>query len=179
MMISSPAKLLLMTGLSLLILSCGSNRSDSELREYIAAVKARPPGPIESIPTFLPYEAFVYSATALRSPFDRPVEERKRLIAEGSSDVKPDLSREKEFLESFDLESLNMVGTLERDGTLWALISDKSGGIHRVATGNYLGQNFGRIVATTRTQIEIIEIVSNGLGGWVERPRTLKISEKE
>lgn len=177
-MLSSSVKFLTLTCLAFMIISCGSNRSDSELRDYIAKIKARPPGPIEPIPTFRPYEAFVYSATAKRSPFDPPVVERERIIG-GGSDIKPDLSREKEFLESFDLDRLSMVGTLERGGTLWALISDGSGGIHRVTAGNYIGRNFGRIVAINRTQIDVTEIVSNGLGGWVERPRTLKISEKE
>ena len=178
-MIGSSVKLVVLAGLGLLLLSCDSGRSDSELKEYIVKVKARSPGPIEPIPTFRPYEAFVYSATAMRSPFDRPIEEREKPFSKGGSDVKPDMSREKEFLESFDLDDLKMVGTLERDGTLWALIGDGVGGIHRVTTGNYIGQNFGRIVATTRTQIQITEIVSNGLGGWLERPRALTISEKE
>jgi type IV pilus assembly protein PilP len=169
----------LMVCLSIVLIGCDSNSDHSELHEYLRKVKARPPGIIEPIPTFRPYEAFIYSAAAKRSPFDRPVEEKQKLVTQASSDVKPDLSREKEYLESFDLNALTMVGTLERQGTLWALIGDPSGGIHRVKPGNYLGKNFGRIVRTSRTQLEIVEIVSNGLGGWVERPRVLNLSEKE
>lgn len=178
-MFSSIKKTLPFAWLCVLVTGCGSNTDHAELRDYIKQVKSRPPGMIEPIPTFRPYEAFVYSATAKRSPFEQPIEEKQRVVAAANSDLKPDFSREKEYLESFDLNDLNMVGTLERDGTLWALISDSSGGIHRVTTGNYLGKNFGRIVETSRTQLEITEIVSNGLGGWVERPRVLNLSEKE
>lgn len=165
--------------LCLLAAGCGSKNDQAELRDYIEQVKARPPGMIEPMPTFRPYEAFVYGATAKRSPFDRPVEEKQKILGEADADLKPDLSREKEFLESFNIGALRMVGTLEMHGTLWALINDSSGGIHRVTTGNYLGKDHGRIVDTSRLQLEIIEIVSNGLGGWVERPRVLKLSEKE
>lgn len=159
--------------------SCDSNRGHADLRARIDEVKSRSPGMIEPMPTFRPYEAFVYSATAKRSPFDRPVEEKERSVAEADSNLKPDLTREPEYLESFNLNSLKMVGSLERQGTLWALISDGSGGIHRVTTGNYLGQNHGRVIEAGRTQLNIVEIVSNGLDGWIERPRVLKLSEKE
>lgn len=178
-MLSPLKKVLFASSLCLWLLGCGSGADQAELREYINDVKSRPPGMIEPIPTFRPYEAFVYAATAKRSPFDRPIEEKQRTFVAANSDLKPDLSREKEYLESFDLGELSMVGTLEREGTLWALINDSSGGIHRVTTGNYLGKNFGRIVQTSKTQLQITEIVSNGLGGWVERPRVLNLSEKE
>ncbi|MEC7728529.1 MAG: pilus assembly protein PilP, partial [Pseudomonadota bacterium] len=52
-----------------------------------------------------------------------------------------------------------------------------TGGIHRVRTGNYMGQNYGRIVGVSETRIELIEIVPNGRGGWVERPRSLTLEE--
>lgn len=163
----------------ILVAACDSANDQGELHDYIEDVKARPPGMIEPMPTFHPYEAFVYSATATRSPFDPPAEEKQKIVGEVDADLKPDLSREKEFLETFDLGALHMVGTLEMRGTLWALIKDPGGAIHRVTTGNYLGKDHGRIVTTSRAQLDIIEIVSNGLGGWVERPRVLKLSEKE
>jgi len=95
------------------------------------------------------------------------------------SDVEPDLDRPKEVLENFDLKSLGMVGTLQGvDGNLFALIRDNEGGIHRVRTGNYMGQNYGRVVGVSDTRIELVEIVPNGRGGWVERPRSLSLDEE-
>ena len=72
-----------------------------------------------------------------------------------------------------------MVGTLELDKTLWALVDDRQGGIHRVRNGNYLGRDHGKIVATTPGQLTVVEIVSDGLDGWAERPRTLELSVQE
>lgn len=73
-----------------------------------------------------------------------------------------------------------MVGTLQGpSGDLYALVKDSTGGIHRVRSGNHLGQNYGRIVGVSDTRIELIEIVPNGQGGWVERPRSLTLNEEQ
>lgn len=171
-------KLFLLVPVVVVLTACaGGNNQD--LREYIADVKKRPKGAIEPIPTFRPYEAFSYSAVTLRSPFEQPVPEVEKVYVEASENVKPDLSREKELLEGFNMASLAMVGSLELNGALWALVDDGEGGVHPVTKGNYLGKNHGRIVSASESGIEILEIVSNGRDGWVERPRTLKIKEKE
>lgn len=164
---------------TLILTGCDLGSGDADLRAYVAEVKARPAGAIEPLPAFRPYEAFVYSAAALRSPFDLPVDVERRVYAKSGNNVKPDFTREKEYLEGFDLTSLAMVGTLRKGGTLWALIRDESGGIYWVTDGNYLGKNHGKIVETTETKVELIEIVSDGLDGWVERPSVLALSEKE
>lgn len=161
------------------LLSACTGNSNQDLRDYIADVKKRPKGTIEPIPTFRPYEAFSYSAVTLRSPFEPPVPEAVKVYVEAGENVKPDFNREKELLEGFNMASLTMVGSLELSGALWALVDDGEGGVHPVTKGNYLGKNHGRIIATTANSIEILEIVSNGRDGWVERPRTLKIKEKE
>src|SRR5690606_37263805 len=113
------------------------------------------------------------------SPFDRPVDVAARIVGRTGEDVKPDFNREKEYLEGFDLGALRMVGTLEKGGVLWALVSEATGTVHPVREGNYVGKNHGKIVSTTETQIELLEIVSDGLDGWVERPRILALSEKD
>lgn len=170
-----PALILL---LALLAACSGSNRNQ-DLRDFMEETKRRPAGQIEPLPPFVPYQSFSYSAMALRGPFDPPVEDVEQLLLGKKSDVKPDLTREKEFLETFNLASLEMVGSLERGGVNWALINDGQGGIHRVKEGNYLGLNHGRIVKATPYQVELIEIVPDGADGWVERPQVLQISEKE
>jgi len=72
---------------------------------------------------------------------------------------------------------LRMVGTLERGDVNWTLIKDPDGGVHRVKAGNFLGRSHGKIVETTETFVAVVEIVSDGTAeGWVERPRTIKLS---
>ena len=72
-----------------------------------------------------------------------------------------------------------MVGTLQQQEVLWALMQDRDGGVHRVKKGNYLGRNHGRIIDASETYIAIVEIVPNGVDGWVERPRTIKLQTTE
>ena len=168
---------LLIAALSVLLLAGCAKRDFSDLDQYMADKRARPGGIIAPIPTFKAYEAFAYSATRLRSPFDRPIEVREITQLQAISAIRPDETRAKEFLEQYTFDSLTMVGTLERRGDNWALIQDPEGGIHRVQTGNYLGRNHGKIVELTDTYLAVVEIVTDGTtDGWVERPRTIELS---
>lgn len=159
-----------------LLAGCGSE-DFSDLDAFMEEKRSRPGGIIAPIPTFQAYDPFAYSAMALRSPFDRPVEVRDVTQLKAISAVKPDESRPKEFLEQFTFDSLAMVGTLERGGTQWALVRDPEGGVHRVTLGNYLGRNHGKVVELAETYVSVVEIVSDGTeDGWVERPRTIELS---
>lgn len=149
----------------------------SDLDTFMEEKLARPGGIIAPIPTFKAYEAFAYSATTMRSPFDRPIEVREIAHLQAIAAIKPDETRSKEFLEQFTFDSLRMVGTLERDKTNWTLIKDPNGGVHRVKAGNFLGRHHGKVVDMTDTFVAVVEIVSDGTpDGWVERPRTIKLS---
>lgn len=169
----------LLVSVALILSACSVNSNHTDLRNYIADVKKRPAGNIEAIPTFRPYESFVYASAGLRSPFDRPIDIQQREFTRSGKNITPDFNRAKEYLEGFELSSLQMVGTLKQGKFLWALIKDAQGGIHRVKDGNFLGTNHGRIVSASETKLDLVEIVSDGLDGWVERPRILALSEKE
>lgn len=160
------------------LVACSGGSGHEDLRAYIGEVKAKPAGKIDPIPTYPPYETFIYTAASKRSPFDQPVDIQRRVYAEANSNLKPDFNRTKEHLESFDLANLSMVGTLSQGGNLWALVQDPSGGIVKVAKGNYIGRNHGKVIAVDNTKLELMEIVSNGLDGWVERPRLLTLAKK-
>ncbi len=161
----------------LIALTACSGQDFSDLDGFMEEKRARPGGIIEPIPTFKAYEAFAYSATTQRSPFDRPIEVREISQLQSVSAVKPDDNRPKEFLEQFTLDSLSMVGSLSRSGVDWTLIKDPDGGVHRVRLGDHLGRDHGKIVEMTDTYVAVVEIVSDGTEeGWVERPRTLKLS---
>jgi len=161
---------------ALLVVGC-SSRDFSDLDQFMNEKRARPGGIIAPIPTFKAYEAFAYSATRLRSPFDRPIEVREITQLQAISAIKPDETRAKEFLEQYTFDSLSMVGTIDRGNNSWALVRDPQGGIHRVQVGNYLGRNHGKIVELAETYLAVVEIVTDGTSdGWVERPRTIELS---
>ena len=164
--------------IGLAVAGCAFQDDHADIKNYIAEVRAKPQGTIEPLPAVRTYDPFIYGATAMRSPFDQPVEV-KAVVGVRNPDIKPDLTRDPEFLESFNLDELAMVGMLEQKGALWTLIKDGVGGIHRVTLGNYMGKNYGKIISVTADQVDLQEIVSDGLGGWVQRPRTIKLSEKE
>lgn len=163
----------------LLLSACGGSGQHQDLHDYIEETKRRPSGQIDPLPPFVPYKSFSYGAMTLRSPFDPPVEDQQQVFLSNGENIKPDLNREKEYLEGFNFAVLGMVGTLAQNATTWALINDGEGGIHRVAEGNYMGKNHGRIVKVSARQLDVIEIVPDGAGGWVERPKVLQIVEKD
>lgn len=170
------SRLALLVGFSLLA-GCGAGSDFSDLRAYMDEVRARPKGSIEPLPKFQPYESFTYRAAALRSPFQPPVKIDVVARQKGSKEIKPDESRVKQFLEGFNIETFEMVGTLRNDKQLFALVSG-AGGVHRVKVGDYLGRNDGRIIAIDESKIDVMEIVPDGEGGWLERPRSLTLRER-
>ena len=150
-----------------------------DLDAFMAEKKAVRSAPIKPIPVFQSYKAFVYSATAMRSPFEQPIDVTEITLLRMATNVKPDLNRSKEYLEQFSLDSFSMVGSLEQSGVFWALLEGESGGVHRTKLDHYVGRNHGRIVEATESYISIIEIVPNGVDGWIERPRTIKLKTIE
>ena len=158
-----------------LVSACGGDMDD--LDRYINEIKARPGGRIEPLPEIKPYEVFTYTADAegFRSPF---VPDAPQAAAGGSiNDTRPDPDRSREYLESFPLDSLRMVGTLELGGTNYGLVQTSDGLIHRVVPGNYIGQNDGRIVRVTESEIELVEIISDGIGGYLEREAAISLAD--
>lgn len=165
---------LLMACLLIGVTGCVSETEFNDLQMKMEDVRKRPKGHIEPPPEFKAYTTYTYSAAALRSPFSPPVQIETVEAPRGTQDVKPDLTRPREQLETYSIDSIQMVGTIRRpEGDLYALVSDSAGALHRVSRGNYLGRNHGRILSIRENKIDVIEIVSDGLDGWLERPRTI------
>ena len=150
----------------------------ADIKQFMAEVKARPTRKIEPIPIYPPYKSYTYSVMASRSPFAKPlaIKEISMLVGPVSS-VKPNDDRTREYLESFAVESLNLVGHIQKGGVMYALVNDGQGSVHPVTQGNYLGRNHGKIVGLSETEINVIEIVPGGGDTWVERPRTISLQE--
>lgn len=157
------------------VLLAGCAQSVSDLEQYIAEVKARKGGRIQPLPQIKPYDTFVYSASDLRSPFMPAAEDRPENAYQNS--VRPDQQRAREFLEQFPLDTLKMVGTLNLGGSQYALLRDADGLLHRVRPGNHVGQSEGRITEISDSEIKLIEIISDGLGGYIERPAAVVLSD--
>ncbi|HEU4600973.1 MAG TPA: pilus assembly protein PilP [Steroidobacteraceae bacterium] len=159
-------------GLVCAVITACSSQMD-ELQQKVTEIKNRPGERIEPLPEIKPYEAYVYSDGALRSPFVPSAPARNDV----ANAVRPDAKRPREFLEQFPLDTMKMVGTLQLQGRNYGLVQGKDGLVHRVLPGNFIGQNDGRIVGIASTKISIIEIVPDGLGGYIERPAALALTE--
>lgn len=151
---------------------CGADHLD-DLRTFVRdAHKDRKPR-IEPLPEVKTYESFVYAAMDGVDPFAQfNLKPRGTSTAGGPS---PDLHRRKEPLEDYPLDSLKMVGTLTRGSESWAVIQAPDGTVHRAQAGNHMGQNFGKVLSIKEEKIELVELVQDPLGEWIERKASISI----
>ena len=164
------------TGLlgGILLAGCGGD-PNQELRQWMDDQTKTMKGKVDPLPVVRPYVPFAYNAFDLPDPF-KP---RKIEPARGSSKLAPDLNRRKEPLEAYPLESLNMVGTLQKDKQVFALVRTPEKDLYQVRAGNHLGQNFGTVVAVTESEITLKELIQDSAGDWTERSSTLQLIEPD
>jgi type IV pilus assembly protein PilP len=165
------AKVLLMLGAVLTLAGC--TRGMSDLRDWVAQEKAKRGAPIPPLPVIKTFETFTYSDQDKRDPFSPSPDELNE-----NSGPRPDEGRARQPLEAYSLDSLRMVGTIGSGATMEALIKDPGGVIHRVHANEYMGQNYGRITAISGDRVDLVELVSNGNGGWMERPASIALVAK-
>lgn len=174
-MIKSTSKYGLLALMSALLSACGTGEF-SDLQQYIDSVKARPPGKIEPLPELKPFERFLYRDADLRDPF-KPVLKATINANANTALIARQNQREKEPLEDFPLDTLRMVGSIDKGTDKWAIVKTSEGLIYRIKVGNHVGKNFGEVVEISDTKILITEVISDGFGGWIEREAQLVIEE--
>lgn len=166
--------LALAVGAGLGLAGCGGE-SHQDLRTWMADQGKGARGKLEALPQVKPYEPFTYNAFDLPDPF-KP---RKIEPTKGGSKLAPDLARRKEPLEAYPLESLNMVGTLEKGKAMFALVRTPEKDVFQVRQGSHLGQNFGVVTGVADNEIRLKELVQDGAGDWTERSSTLQLIQAE
>lgn len=143
------------------------------LEKWVAEVKNRPAPPLDPLPVMQQFETFEYAAQDMRDPFSNAFSDQS-----GGSGPRPDPNRPKQTLEQFPLDSLKMVGTIGKGAGLVALVTAPDKVTYRVRPGVYLGQNDGRVTAVSEDRIDLVELVPDGAGGWLERPATVALDEQ-
>lgn len=157
---------------SVLLAGCGGG-TDEDLKAWMAEQGTASRGKIDPIPPIRPYEAFTYNAFDQAEPF------KPRKIETGKGSRGPDLTRRKEVLETYPLETLKMVGTLQRGGTMLGLVRANDNKVFQVRQGNYVGQNFGVITSVVEGEITLKELFQDGAGDWAERQSKIMLQERE
>lgn len=174
---NSMTKNLIIILMAATLAACGGDET-SDLRAYIKKIKAKQPGKIDPIPKPQTTPPYIYLEAELRDPFTQvirqagPVERRR-------TNTPPPEPHPHYPLEEYPLNALRMVGTLEQGGIRWALIKTQDGTLVRTKKNEYMGQENGKIVRITETEIELQETVSDetGAGGWIKRQATLTLVE--
>lgn len=160
--------------LLLIAMLAGCAQDDTtDLREFMAQAGRDSQEKMEPLPQVQMVESFSYDPAGLTDPFSS----RNLRPARAGGGPAPDMSRPKEPLELFPLDGLRMVGTLSRQGQLYALVRTPENTLYRVKRGDRIGQNFGVVTAITDTAIEIKETVQDGAGDWTETSASLPLQE--
>jgi type IV pilus assembly protein PilP len=153
------------------LIAGGCSGGQSDLQKWIEATKKKPGGRIQPLPEVKPYETYVYAAGNLRSPFQPQGPNANNGLASARAS-----RRNREFLEGFSLDTLRMVGTFKVGKNFYGLVQSKDGLVHKVQPGNYMGQNDGKVTEITGGRISLVEIIPDGLGGYIERPASLALA---
>ena len=158
--------------LCVVLSGCGSDGMD-DLRDWVIKERKGRKPRVEPLPEIKTQESFIYSADALADPF-APFNLKPQGTAGGPS---PDINRRREPLEDYPLDALRMVGTLSRGNQSWAVIQAPDGAVHRAKIGDHMGQNFGMVTNISEESVNLVELIQNPLGDWIERNANLAIIE--
>ncbi len=161
--------------LSLLATACQQAEKEN-LAQFVENSNNMKAKEIEPLPNIKPVEPYAYSAQGFSDPFNVENLKPKRVVS-ARSDGGPDTNRRREPLENYPLDSLKMVGTLFRADEQRAIIQTPEGAVQTVVAGNYLGQNYGKIISIDENEIVVEEQVLNSAGTWVGRDASIKVDQ--
>jgi type IV pilus assembly protein PilP len=176
------SKTLFAAGLAALALAgCGSSGKE-ELQQWMADQRAATRPHVQPIPEPKKFTPQAYTQEGATDPFSnvKLTQALKRESSQSTSNaalVAPELARRKEPLESFPLDAMKMVGSLMKEGLPVALLRVDNL-LYQVKPGNYLGQNYGKIMKVGETEVVLREIVQDAAGEWTERTATLQLQER-
>jgi type IV pilus assembly protein PilP len=149
---------------------CGGAHDD--LKEFVKNSGKDLRGKVEPLPQVKPYAPFPYDAFDIPDPF------QPRKIKPTGGPNQPDADRPKELLENFPLANLKMVGSLQQGKKFFGIVKTPDNNLYRVAPGNYIGQDYGRIGEITEKEIKLQETVEDANGNWVKRETSLELQEQ-
>lgn len=169
---------LLIGALACVALVACSGEEHSDLRQFVRDSDNMPRGRIPPLPEVKPYEPFEYAAFDLMDPFiPRKIEPPK--TAGRRHPLLPPEDRRKGPLEAFPLENLKMVGSLSQKKEYFALIKTPDNNLYRVKMGDFMGQNFGRVIDITESSVKLKELIQDSGNDWKEEERLLLLQDEQ
>lgn len=152
----------------------GCQAEHGDIQEFMKQADQTIAPKIDPLPLARPYEPFEYTGFDLPDPF------RPRSLKEPTAknvELAPDAERRKEALEAYPLDSLKFVGLLQQRSVPHALVR-ADGVLHRIQVGNFLGQDYGEVIAISESELKIKERVQDGEGDWTIRESALHLADE-
>lgn len=164
-----------------LVLSACTSSGEDELRDWMVEQRANTKPSVTPLTEPKKFVPESYDQEGMLEPFN-PLKLTQALrrdstqIAANAALIEPEMKRRKEPLEAYPLDAIAMVGSLNKSGIPTALVKVDNL-IYQVRAGNYLGQNYGKILKINETSVQLREIVQDGTGDWTERAASLELQE--
>jgi len=170
---------LIMAACAALLAGCGDS-DVREVRDWMTQVQQETRPSVKPLPEPKDFIPYAYDARDKVDPFsqNRLLAELARAAQTSNDPNKPDLQRPREVLETFPLDTMRMVGTMEKGGTNYALVQIERS-LYQVKPGQRIGQNFGIVTHVGDDVVNIREVVQDSAGEWVERMAKLELQSKE
>jgi type IV pilus assembly protein PilP len=171
---------LVLVAIAMVLSGCGASTED-ELRQWMAEQQNQIRPRVTAIAAPKQYKPESYTQVTAIEPFSNQKltqalkRESTQAVSNGAL-IAPELARRKEALESFPLDAMVLVGSLNKAGQPVALVKVENL-LYQVKPGNYLGQNYGRVTKILETEVTLREIVQDAVGEWIERTATLQLQE--
>jgi type IV pilus assembly protein PilP len=172
-------RLLCALGAALLLAGCGDG-DVKEVRDWMEQVKRETTPAVKPLPEPKEFVPYAYNPDGAIEPFspEKLSGAMSSISPASANPLQPDDKRPREALESYPLDMMRMVGTLQKGGASYALIQIDAS-IHQVRAGQRIGQNHGLITRITDSAIDIKETVQDATGDWVARNATIELAERK
>lgn len=165
----------------LVLAGCGSSRDD-DIRQWMLEERNQTRPKVDPIPAPKQFKPEAYTNAATVEPFSKEKltqalkRDSSQVVANGAL-VAPELARRKEPMEAFPLDAMALVGSIVKAGQPVALVKVDNL-LYQVKQGSYLGQNYGKVMKISETEVTLREIVQDAVGEWIERVATLQLQER-
>ena len=163
--------------LAVLLAGCGDS-DVREVRTWMEETRAQTKPSVKPLPESKEFLPYAYSQAQAPDPFSADKLAGPGTMAVQANVAQPDLNRPREALENYPLDTMRMVGMMQKGGASFALVQIERS-VYRVRAGQRLGQNFGQVTRVTPAAVEIREMVQDAAGDWVERISKLELQESK
>jgi type IV pilus assembly protein PilP len=167
-------------GLAALLLAGCSDSDVKEVRDWMAEVKAGTRPGVKPLPEPKDFVPYAYNQKEVVDPFspNKLLVELAKAAESSNNPLKPDMNRPREVLENYPLDTMRMVGVMQKGGASYALLQiDRQ--VYQVRAGQRVGQNYGLVTRVSDSAVDIRETVQDAAGEWVERMTKLELQESK